>query len=342
MFNFNELNRFVGENFNMKVSILIPTFNRIQYLPLAIESALKQDYENMEVIVSDNASKDGTDKIVNKYIDDIRFKYFRNMENIGMVLNWRKALDKYATGDFFMILSDDDYLVDSTYISKAVELIENHPEIVMVYANSYLYHDETKKRENLILPFKRVEDGKTIFLSRNTVIPQDFCLCNVLFKRSLALKLNAFMNEYNIFCDSELFLKMSLYGKVGIIQDFVSVYLFHADNLLIKLNKDFKLLINSYDHLSEPYKLAKESNLFSDNELIEWENRLKVNYMMQILFETMLYQEKHYKKTLILLKKKDPVVLKKVKQKFRFKLILLLYKIRFLKLLYGFNNKIRS
>ena len=288
----------------MKVSILIPSFNRVQYLPRAIESALKQDYANIEVIVSDNASTDGTDKIINKYIDDIRFKYFRNVKNIGMVLNWRKALDSYATGDFFMILSDDDYLVDSTYISKAVELIKTYPEIVMIYANSYLYYDETKKTENLILPFKKVENGKTIFLSRNRVSPQDFCLCNVLFKRSLALKLNAFNNEYNISCDSELFLKMCLYGKVGIIKDFVSVYMFHAANLLIKLNKDFKLLINSYDHLSEPYKLAKELNLFSDNELAEWENRLKVNYMMQILFEVMLYQENNYSKALILLKRK--------------------------------------
>ena len=145
-----------------------------------------------------------------------------------MVANWRKALNKYATGKFFMILSDDDYLIDDSYISKAVKLIETENDVVMVYANGYLHYESTDEKVKFILPFNGVESGKLIFLSRNKVLPQDFCLCNILFKRSLSLELNAFSNDYNISCDSELFLKMCLYGKVGVIGDLVSVYQFHS------------------------------------------------------------------------------------------------------------------
>ena len=158
----------------MKVSILIPTFNRVDFLPRAVESALKQDYPDIEVIVSDNDSTEGTNDLVNKYINDGRFKYFRNPENLGMVRNWRKALYEYASGDFFMILSDDDYLVDDGYISKAVKLIKTEHDIIMVYANCFLCYENSKKKEKLFLPYNMVEDGKKIFLDRNNVLPLRF------------------------------------------------------------------------------------------------------------------------------------------------------------------------
>ena len=107
----------------MKISILIPTFNRAQYLPRAVESALSQDYNNIEVIVSDNASTDNTMEVMERFKDNKNFKYFRNNKNLGMVRNWKKELDEYSSGDYFIILSDDDYLVDNEYISKAVKLI---------------------------------------------------------------------------------------------------------------------------------------------------------------------------------------------------------------------------
>lgn len=324
----------------MKVSILIPTFNRVDYLPRAVESALKQDYEDIEIIVSDNASTDGTYEIVNKYLDDVRFEYFRNQENLGMVSNWRKALYEYAKGDFFMILSDDDYFVDYEYISKAVKLIKTDPEIVMVYANGYLCYENSKKMAKFILPFKTVENGKKIFLSRNKVLPQDFCLCNILFKRNLALKLNAFSNDYNISCDSELFLKMCLYGKIGIIKDFVSVYLLHSENLIKALKRDLKLIINNYDHLSEPFKLAKKSAIFSSDEIQEWENRVLLPYMRYIIFQVMIYQEENYEKLIEALKEKDTDELKKVQKTLKFKIILLLYRIRFLQFFYKIFKKI--
>ncbi len=132
---------------------------------------------------------------------------------------------------------------------------------------------------------------------------------------------------------------MCLYGKVGVIGDLVSVYQFHSENLIKVLKNDFKLIINNYDHLAEPYKLAIKSGLFSEYELIGWEKRVLIPYMRYIIFLVMIFQDENYEKLMVLLKGKDADVLKKVQKTFKFKIFLLLYRIRLIKFIYNFNKK---
>ena len=110
---------------NYKISIIIPTFNRSKLLVEAIESCLRQDYQNLEVIVSDNASTDDTSEVVRKYLSDHRFKYYRNDSNIGMIKNWQKCVYEYISGDFFILISDDDYfLLNDYFIEYRCEKVE--------------------------------------------------------------------------------------------------------------------------------------------------------------------------------------------------------------------------
>jgi glycosyltransferase involved in cell wall biosynthesis len=90
------------------VTIAIPTYNRMKYLRQAIESALRQSYAEIEVIVSDNCSTDGTAEIV-EAIEDPRLVLLRQSTNLGMRGNWNACLER-ARGEFFLLLSDDDYL----------------------------------------------------------------------------------------------------------------------------------------------------------------------------------------------------------------------------------------
>lgn len=113
------------------VSIGIPTFNREKFIGRAIESALCQDYRNLEIIISDNASTDGTMRICQMYsLRDSRIKYYRQIENIGATSNFRDVL-KNATGSLFMWLGDDDWL-DRLYVSQAVERFRIDPALVLV------------------------------------------------------------------------------------------------------------------------------------------------------------------------------------------------------------------
>lgn len=91
-----------------KVTIGLPTFNRRSYLAAALDSARAQTYSNLEIIVSDNASNDGTWDYLQS-IDDPRLVLRRNATNIGGVANLNACLGT-AAGELFLLLSDDDLL----------------------------------------------------------------------------------------------------------------------------------------------------------------------------------------------------------------------------------------
>lgn len=307
------------------ITIIIPTYNRAQFLKQTIESALQQDYNNLEVLVCDNASIDNTSEIVAEYLNDSRFKYYKNQSNIGMVNNWKKALYEYAKGDYFVILSDDDYFIDFCYISKAIKLIMEYDNIMLVYASGYIYDVSKNNYQKLNLPFNTVEDGKTIFLSRGTVNPQDFTLCNILFNRELALRLNAFSNEYNLSCDTELFLKMCLFSNVGVIHDLVSVYRVHASNLIKQVHVNLNLLVHNLDHIIEPYKLAQAQGI-SERELSIYKKRLIIPSIKHLIITLLLYHKERYKEILEIVEKKDKDILLEVQNQFGMKVKMLLGK----------------
>ncbi len=129
-----------------RISILIPTYNRAHYLVHALESALAQDYPNFEVVVSDNASTDGTREVVARYLADPRLRYYRNPENLGIGANWTKLLYDYAQGDYGKCLPDDDYLVDPQHLRKAMSIIQRHGVRIVFSAALSKYEDEDRDR----------------------------------------------------------------------------------------------------------------------------------------------------------------------------------------------------
>jgi len=93
----------------VSLTVAIPTRNRLVSLGQAIESLLAQSYENLEILVSDNASTEGILPLQAKYAG-ANIRWFRHDENIGMVGNWNFCLEQ-AHGELFMMLSDDDLLM---------------------------------------------------------------------------------------------------------------------------------------------------------------------------------------------------------------------------------------
>ena len=105
-----------------KVSVVIPSYNSSAYITSAIESALNQTYESVEVIVADDASTDDTCALVQK-IDDPRIKLIRRAENGGAATARNSAIDA-ATGRYIAFLDSDDYWLPnklSVQISKMQE-----------------------------------------------------------------------------------------------------------------------------------------------------------------------------------------------------------------------------
>ncbi|MFT5445827.1 MAG: glycosyltransferase domain-containing protein [Gammaproteobacteria bacterium] len=113
------------------VTIGIPTYNRANSFEQALKSALAQDYENLEIIISDNASTDETEQTCNRLITNREnVSYIRQKENRGPTENFRTVANN-AKGKYFMWLGDDDWL-DENYISSCVEKILSSPDASIV------------------------------------------------------------------------------------------------------------------------------------------------------------------------------------------------------------------
>ena len=89
------------------ISVIIPTFNRETLLKRAIISVLNQTYQNLEIVIIDDASKDGTEKLVNNF-QDSRINYFKNDRNQGVQISRNRGLE-IAKGLFISFLDDDDF-----------------------------------------------------------------------------------------------------------------------------------------------------------------------------------------------------------------------------------------
>jgi hypothetical protein len=130
-----------------KLTIGIPTYNRAHMLPTSLSAALSQTHDDVEVIVSDNASTDNTEEVVRKF--GRRVRYYRNETNLGPSANFCRLVE-LATGDYFSWLQDDDCIFGQ-FAQRAVNGLESSPQ-AMLYgayaavapqpnylANSWLY-----------------------------------------------------------------------------------------------------------------------------------------------------------------------------------------------------------
>ena len=117
------------------VSVLIPSYNRPEFLKQALRSALEQTYANTEILIQDNASDFDVEALVADFAES-RLSCRRNEKNLGMALNWR-ALALRAKGKYVAFLNDDD-LWEKDYLSTLVEKLEQAPDLVLAFCDHWL------------------------------------------------------------------------------------------------------------------------------------------------------------------------------------------------------------
>jgi glycosyltransferase involved in cell wall biosynthesis len=120
----------------VKFSVLVPTRNRLEYLKQVITTVRAQDYDDWEVIVSDNDSAENISGYVAS-LGDARVKYYRTEQFVPVTENWNIALEK-STGEYVLMLGDDDGLLRD-YFGAAARLIEKFDSPDVVYTGAYFY-----------------------------------------------------------------------------------------------------------------------------------------------------------------------------------------------------------
>ncbi len=115
--------------------MIIPTYNRSEYLKLAIASAIKQTYQNIEIIISDNCSPENPQALVESF-GDSRIRFWRHQQNVGMLANQQHGF-KMARGKYVASLHDDD-IWNEDFLAKLVPLLEANSELVIAFCDQYI------------------------------------------------------------------------------------------------------------------------------------------------------------------------------------------------------------
>ena len=123
-----------------KVSFIPPSYNQARFLEQTMRSVLEQDYPNLEYIVIDGGSKDGSREIIQKYAD--RLAYWQSQKDKGQTDAINQGFAR-ATGEILAWLNSDDVFYPGA-VSAAVRQLQQHPEVGMVYGNCHWINAEGK------------------------------------------------------------------------------------------------------------------------------------------------------------------------------------------------------
>jgi len=134
--------------FNKLVSFCLFAYNHEAFIKEAVESALRQTYSPLEIIISDDCSTDATFQIITEitelYKGPHKIILNRNQHNIGLGGHFSHVCSNLSSGDYLVVLGGDDISFDE-HVQKAVEFIENNPEALMVDFNGQVIDSNGKE-----------------------------------------------------------------------------------------------------------------------------------------------------------------------------------------------------
>ncbi|MCI0540689.1 MAG: glycosyltransferase [Verrucomicrobiales bacterium] len=217
---------------NPCVSIGLPVYNGERYLRETLDSLLAQTFEDFELIISDNASTDGTYGICREYASkDCRIHYYLNDENMGAAWNFNRVFE-LAVGKYFKWAASDD-LCAPDYLLRCVEILDRNPACVLCFPQTVRideFGNETGNNIsglNLSSPtvherYKQLHEFLSYWVNR--VVPVAFALT-----RSCVLKTTPLVGAYEG-SDVTLAAELALRGEFCEIPEPLFYQRWHAEN----------------------------------------------------------------------------------------------------------------
>ena len=253
------------------VSIGLPIYNGADSVRYALESLLAQDYENFELIISDNHSTDSTQEICLDYAArDKRIRYFRNEMNLGPRNNFNKIFE-LSRGEYFMWHAHDD-LRESNYISSCIEIMEMNQNVVLCCSSTLLNKDGNLRKSE--------EDFTTVGMPLNRrfrkILWNNTCSSIYGLIRSSVLKKTELFKD-TVSPDNLLLAELSLLGEFYQLPSFLFIEKIKRKNTLQRINGFFELYLPDRDRIIylpfiklaiEHWKLVQNSRLEKKEKFI--------------------------------------------------------------------------
>lgn len=257
------------------VSILIPTYNRPEYLKQALLSAINQSYKNIEIIIGDDSTNNETEilikeQFINKYEN---IKYYHNDENLGQFDNDIK-LYNIANGEFINYLMDDDlfelvkiekmmnYFIQD--INQEFSLITSHRGIIDENGNFKSVFANTDKIFNNNIIINGIELGNELISSFNFIGEPT----TVLFRKKKLTEYFGVFNcrKYGPNVDQASWLNLLSNGKAVYINEILSYFRIHEG----QQQNDNNIIVKGYiDHAHTLLTCRKKKFLLDDKKYVK-------------------------------------------------------------------------
>lgn len=222
------------------VSIITPSFNQREFLEDNLLSVKGQEYPELEHIVVDGGSTDGSVEVLKKYDSSIR--WISEPDN-GQSDAINKGFTE-AKGEIIGWLNSDDLYLPGA-VEKAVNELTNNPGIGAVYGYAKKINDIGEETGELLSP---AYDRQKLFRS------PDFIWQPTVFMRRAVLEKAGYLDEsLNYIMDFDLWLRIGMIADFKLIPDFLAAYRYHEGAKSVALEEKFwpelRSLYKKYDHM---------------------------------------------------------------------------------------------
>ena len=230
------------------VSVVIPCYNHEKYVEKAIQSVLNQTYNNIQLIVIDDGSKDKSFEKIKLIANKVDFIH-ETHENIGLSATLNYAINNYANGQFITFLASDDFY-ESDRITKLVSFLLKNSEFKACYSNGYIINDFNQKigifSKKYPIPISSNVFRELLVENWIPMLGMIFCL--------KSLKEVGLFNENFKVEDYEVLLRFSKRFKIGFVDDILFHYRLHQTNFSnnqVLMNQELKKIKYQYHNMFE-------------------------------------------------------------------------------------------
>jgi glycosyltransferase involved in cell wall biosynthesis len=231
-----------------KISIIIPSYNRAEYISATLNSILAQTYKDFEIIFIDDGSTDHTEEILQVYMDqDYRVKYFKQSNSERAVA--RTYGMSLAIGDYICLVDSDDIWYPHKLYTQ-LSLMEANPDYILSYASVNRIDMQGKQLATAPRQLEGYTGWVFFELLKRNFIPS----VTPMFRKEVLKKVKEQNTEFIPYEDWDFWLRMSREGKFYHIQEPLGAYRLHPGQSVQNVNaerieKVTKAVLDSNTHL---------------------------------------------------------------------------------------------
>jgi glycosyltransferase involved in cell wall biosynthesis len=240
-----------GEIMGSKVSVVMPCYNHVKYIASAIESVLGQTHKNIELVLIDNCSTDGTREIIQQFEKkDGRIIAIYHEKNLGFITSMNHGLDA-SSGDYIALTSSDDvWLPEKTEIQ--LRAFEDNPEVDVIHSDASIIDSAGKKTGKTMKKIYRLDPAiasGNIFktLTRNNIC----CTSTVIFRKKCLKTCDKFDIDLHYAPDWWFLIELSRKHKFLYIDRILADYRVHATNLTRNINLVYSDFVTIHSRIAE-------------------------------------------------------------------------------------------